>query len=509
MASNDRRIMGHKRVLVFIVAYNAEKTIQSVLSRIPADLGKEYYTEVLVIDDCSSDHTFELAEISNSGKQVPFRIEVLYNPKNQGYGGNQKIGFHYAIQKGFDFVALVHGDGQYAPECLPELLDPLSSGSADAVFGSRMLLPGGALKGGMPLYKFVGNKILTFIQNQLLGANLSEFHSGYRLYSTESLKKIPFDLNSNDFHFDTEIIIQLLFAKQRIKELSIPTYYGDEICHVNGIKYAWDVVVSSFIAHLQDKGIFYERKFDCRPLRQENPLLYQNKVDFESPHSVAVSMVQPGKNVVDIGCGPGHVCRKLKQKGCQVVGIDMCSPEDLQPFDSFIECDLDQNRIPANLEKVDFVIILDVIEHLAEPELFLESLRESLSLNPEGKIFFSTANIGFILTRLMMLFGSFNYGKRGILDLTHRRLFTFSSMRRILQQQGFQILSESGISAPFPLVFGNNFLGKMLQATNHFLILLFPKLFSYQMFFVAQSKPSLEYLLQKAKIAASQRNKDF
>src|SRR3990172_5248566 len=127
-----------KRLLIFIVAYNAEHTIQHVLGKIPASLA-EYDTEILIIDDSSKDATFERAHdfAKNGGPRLP--LTVLYNPVNQGYGGNQKIGFHYAIHNGFDIVALVHGDGQYAPESLPELLRPLLEGEADAVFGSRML----------------------------------------------------------------------------------------------------------------------------------------------------------------------------------------------------------------------------------------------------------------------------------------------------------------------------------------------------------------------------------
>lgn len=223
-----------KRVLIFVVAYHAERTIQNVIQRIPASLAK-YDTEVLVIDDSSKDLTFQQAR---RVEKAPFPMTVLYNPVNLGYGGNQKIGFHYAIKNGFDIVALLHGDGQYAPESLPDLLQPLVDGDADAVFGSRMMRRGDALRGGMPLYKFFGNKILTKTQNLLLGTAFSEFHSGYRLYSVEALKKTPFERNTNEFHFDTEITIQLVRAGLRIKEVPIPTYYGDEICRVNGLKYA-------------------------------------------------------------------------------------------------------------------------------------------------------------------------------------------------------------------------------------------------------------------------------
>ena len=124
-------------------------------------------------------------------------------------------------------------------------MKPLADGEADAVFGSRMLGGRGALKGGMPLYKYVGNKLLTWFQNRILRTHFTEFHSGYRVYSIAALRRIPFDLNTNVFHFDTEIIIQLLIAGQRIKEIAIPTYYGDEICHVNGLRYAWDVAVAT------------------------------------------------------------------------------------------------------------------------------------------------------------------------------------------------------------------------------------------------------------------------
>src|SRR5262249_31375375 len=150
-------------------------------------------------------------------------------------------------------------------EELPKLVTPLLEGDAKAVFGSRMMSRFGALKGGMPLYKFVGNKILTSVQNALLGTRLSEFHSGYRIYSVKALKRLPFQLNSNDFHFDTEIIIQFLNAGMRIVELPIPTFYGDEISRVNGMKYAKDVMVATARNALHRAGVLYQRRFDTAP----------------------------------------------------------------------------------------------------------------------------------------------------------------------------------------------------------------------------------------------------
>ena len=221
--------MSSKRILIFIVAYNAEKTLDWVLDRIPRDLLVPT-NGILVIDDSSKDKTFE---VGLKYEKLPAGIELtaLRTPINQGYGGNQKLGYRYAIEKGFDAVVLVHGDGQYPPEMIEEITAPILDGDADAVFGSRMMKKGEALKGGMPLYKYVGNRILTTFQNWWLGSNLSEFHSGFRAYSVKALSQIPFENNTNDFHFDTEIIIQFFRKSFYIHEIPIPTYYGDEICH--------------------------------------------------------------------------------------------------------------------------------------------------------------------------------------------------------------------------------------------------------------------------------------
>src|SRR5439155_7469100 len=210
MEANGKRAAAPKpRLLIFVIAYYAESTLASVLERIPKTVFEEFDCEVLIVDDASEDKTFEIGhEYRSAHPEIP--MVVLRNTLNQGYGGNQKVGYTYALARGFDSVAMLHGDGQYAPEELPRLMQPLVAGQADAVFGSRMMKTFGALRGGMPLYKYAGNKILTGLQNALLGTKLSEFHSGYRIYSTKALRRVPFRLNSNEVHFDTEIIIQLL-----------------------------------------------------------------------------------------------------------------------------------------------------------------------------------------------------------------------------------------------------------------------------------------------------------
>ncbi|MDQ2824657.1 MAG: glycosyltransferase family 2 protein, partial [Verrucomicrobiota bacterium] len=265
-----------KRLLIFVVAYNAATTIQKVLSRIPASL-RSQDIEVLIIDDSSKDDTFA-AGLRYQQRHSALKITVLRTPENQGYGGNQKLGYRYAIDNGFDIVVLIHGDGQYAPEKLPALLRPLIRDQAEAVLGSRMIDKGAARRGGMPFYKWIGNQILTAFQNRMLGTSLSEFHSGYRLYATNALAQIPFEKNTNDFHFDSEIIIQFVLKKLRMIELPIPTFYGDEICYVNGLKYAWNIFKATIRARLCGLYLFYDRKFDVKPAEE----IYDLKLGFPS-----------------------------------------------------------------------------------------------------------------------------------------------------------------------------------------------------------------------------------
>jgi glycosyltransferase involved in cell wall biosynthesis len=235
------------RIGVFIIAYNAVNHLIKTISRIPKALYDEV-DEIFVIDDCSKDNTY-YAALGYKHEHKIDKLTIHRNEKNQGYGGNQKVGYRYAMDRGLDIVALVHGDGQYAPEALPFLLEPLVKGEADMVFGSRMSTPSAALKGGMPLYKYVGNRVLTYVQNHLSGLKLSEYHSGYRLYSMAALKKLPFESFTNTWHFDTQIILAMAERSMRIVERPIPTYYGDEICHVNGIPYALNCLMTTYRFH--------------------------------------------------------------------------------------------------------------------------------------------------------------------------------------------------------------------------------------------------------------------
>lgn len=495
----DRASSPKKQLLIFVIAYYAESTLRRVLERIPSSIFEQYDCEVLVVDDGSEDRTFAIGR-EYKAHHPEIRMTVLRNEYNQGYGGNQKVGYTYAISHEFDFVAMLHGDGQYAPEELPRLMEPLSRGVADAVFGSRMMDRFTALKGGMPLYKFVGNKILTTIQNSLLGTELSEFHSGYRIYSVKTLKTLPFRLNTNEFHFDTEIIIQLLNAKARIVELPIPTYYGDEICRVNGLKYAKNVVRATLKNTLHRAGLLYQRRFDSTPRGHSH---YGLKLGYPSSHTYAIEAVPEGTSVLDIGTGPGGVAGELLRKKCRVAVVDQFKVEIPDPSIAVYVQDLNE-RLRFSVAEYDYLLLLDVLEHLKEPEQFLEALRSQFTHQPKTLIL-TTPNVAFFIQRLMLLFGHFNYGKAGILDKTHTRLFTLRSIKQLLLDCGFRIKRIRGVPAPFPKVLGNGLLGRAAIFTNLALIRLNRELFSYQIYIEAESTPDVDFVLQNAKQKSAER----
>jgi 2-polyprenyl-3-methyl-5-hydroxy-6-metoxy-1,4-benzoquinol methylase len=332
----------------------------------------------------------------------------------------------------------------------------------------------------------------------MLGTKLSEFHSGYRIYSVKLLERIHYRLNSNDFHFDTEIIIQLLNARARILELPIPTYYGEEICRVNGMKYAKDVLWATMQNVAHRAGLLHQRRFDSPG---ESNSHYSTKLGYASSHTYAIDAIPPGAKVLDMGSGPGEFARELKRKGCDVTVVDFHAPPE-QPSDvAVITQDLDDPpQFDAGPYK--YLLLLDVIEHLHSPERFLELLRKQFDNRPKTLIL-TTPNIAFVVQRLMLLAGQFNYGKAGILDRTHRRLFTFRSIRHLLRDAGFKIETIRGVPAPFPKVFGDGLLGRTAVAVNIALIRVSKTLFSYQIFVQAQSTPDVDFLVNDAEVRSA------
>jgi 2-polyprenyl-3-methyl-5-hydroxy-6-metoxy-1,4-benzoquinol methylase len=474
-----------KRIGILIVTYNAIATLLPVLKRIPPSVWNNV-EEVVVFDDASQDATFELAVGLKALCDLP-KLSVLKHAKNLGYGGNQKAGYHYFIEKGFDVVILLHGDGQYAPEIAASLYHPIVAGEAEAVFGSRMMQTyGGPLKGGMPLYKYLGNRILTMLENRALGLSLTEFHSGYRAYNLHALAQIDFSRMTDDFHFDTEIIIKLHHQHMQIREVPIPTYYGSELCHVDGLRYARDVM----------RAVRRYRQ-TCRSVRRapefaEYFVHYPIKHSRYSSHYYTRRLVGRDQEVLDIGCGEGFLAAELKTDGNVVAGVDFL--ERARRSDALQEYHAADLNGPAGMltrmfggRKFDRALLLDVLEHLVRPENLLAETKEVLKEN--GRLIVSVPNVANVTVRLMLLMGKFDYTERGILDRTHLRFFTRKTARRFLEEGSWQILNEEATVMPVELIFGLAPSNPVMRAMTRILAVftaICPGLLGYQFVYLVK-----------------------
>jgi 2-polyprenyl-3-methyl-5-hydroxy-6-metoxy-1,4-benzoquinol methylase len=474
------------KVGVLVVAYNAETTLVDVLDRIRPEMRREL-AEVLVQDDHSTDDTFAVAS-DYLHRGTDLQLTVVRHPKNLGYGGNQKAGYTYAINHGWDVVVLLHGDGQYAPEVMHEMIAPIISGDADAVFGSRMMIPGGARRGGMPAYKYVGNRILTTAQNALTGLRLSEWHSGYRAYRVSALAELPFVGNSDGFDFDTEIILQLHAAGRTIVEVPIPTYYGDEICRVNGIAYARDIMVDTVRHRLGRTG------FGSGDVgRVTEPYAYK-----PSPHSSHGRVLQfmqsrPPMRVLDVGCGPGWLAEALRAQGHEVTGVDLAHEAGVESrMHRFVQADLERGLPDEVGGDFDVVVAADVIEHVRAPQQLLTEMAHRL--RPGGTVIASVPNISHWYPRGRTALGLFDYDQRGILDATHLRFFTRRSFVRLARQAGLEPLDRRHTGLPFDALRLDTQRGpgRLAALADRALVRAWPTMFAYQFVYELDVIPALD-----------------
>ena len=224
-------MFNNKKVIVVMPAYNAARTLRQTHAEVMA---QDYADQVIVVDDGSKDETVTIAQT------LPNTL-VHVHPRNQGYGANQKTCYKLALEQGGDIVIMVHPDYQYTPKLIPAMVTMIGNGLYHCVLGSR-ILGGYALKGGMPLWKYVANRFLTFVENVLMGAKLSEYHTGYRGFSRELLVQIPFNYNSDDFVFDNQMLAQILWLGYAVAEVSCPTKYFPDASSINlprSIKYGF------------------------------------------------------------------------------------------------------------------------------------------------------------------------------------------------------------------------------------------------------------------------------
>jgi glycosyltransferase involved in cell wall biosynthesis len=253
-------MINNKKVVVVLPAYNAEKTLRHTVEEIPAAVDV-----CILVDDHSADATVELAR--------ELGLQVLVHTRNRGYGGNQKTCYAAALAAGADIVVMLHPDYQYSPLLVEPMASMIAFGLYDLVLGSR-ILGGGALKGGMPVYKYIANRALTILQNLLLRANLSEYHTGFRAYSRAMLLSLPLEANSDDFVFDNQLLTQAIYLDARIGELSCPTRYFPEASSINfrrSAQYGLGVLKTSLDCVAARLGIYRKPIFDFPPVKLTPP----------------------------------------------------------------------------------------------------------------------------------------------------------------------------------------------------------------------------------------------
>ncbi len=476
---------------ILVVAYNAVATLARTLDRIPAEF-RARIAEVLVCDDASDDQTY----LMGVGYQHVFPdlpITVIRHERNLGYGGNQKAGYRKAAELGLDIVVLLHADGQYAPELLPEMVAPLERGECDAVFGSRMMNKGGARAGGMPMYKYVGNRILTRLENKALGSNLSEFHSGYRAYSVPALAELDLSASSDGFNFDTQIIIALLSRGKRIVEIPIPTFYGDEISYVNGLRYAVDVMRDVGTYRLAAKGLTPGELAGIDQFGSADPSTTMYRSDLTRPsQTIVMDLIdhEADRRILTVGYAGDRLAGLLRERGHQVTDIRM-EVSALAPtgVDAAVCAALEQRVAEVAPGAYDVAIAADVLEHVPDAAKLLRQV--GATVRPGGRVILSVPNFGHWYPRLRTLFGVFDYDQRGILDQSHLRFFTRRSVLRMVRKNRFSVLDVRVTGIPVEVLgFGGARMRRLISRVDAVLVRSRPTLFGYQFVLaVAPVKP--------------------
>jgi glycosyltransferase involved in cell wall biosynthesis len=251
----ETTLLEGRRIVVVLPAYNAAKTLRQTLDALP----RQVVDEILLTDDASRDDTVNLSR--------SLGIPTLVHERNRGYGGNQKTCYRAALEMGADIVVMLHADYQYSPRLVPAMASMIASGEYDVVLGSR-ILGKGALAGGMPLYKYIANRALTFIENLLLGEKLSEYHTGYRAWSRHALETLPLERCSDDFVFDNQAIAMAVAWDLRIGEISCPTRYFEEASSINfsrSVTYGFGVLETSYRYRLHRMGVLRSPLFEGSP----------------------------------------------------------------------------------------------------------------------------------------------------------------------------------------------------------------------------------------------------
>jgi methionine biosynthesis protein MetW len=466
---------GLGRGLVIINPYLGNRALKQTLESVPERLLP--LVEEIAVFVNASDRVEGDEPADPRGRPIWNKLRIYRNPRDYAYGDNLKSCFDYAIERAFDYVVLLRGDGRHDPSRLPLFLLTALEHSPGAVLAQRSLRLGRMQAGWFDLVRLVGYRAVAAFEQLILQMNLADYHAGYRLLTTDVIRRIPYQLNEPDYLFDLQLLIQIRCLGVDIRTVQVPDFHDPGL---GGTDLAWYALRAAWIsvayrlhqlhvkrdgAYLVDLGVRYQLK--------------RNRL---SSHMQILDSIKPGSRVLDLGCGQSLLAEEYAGKGVTLVGVDEIPAEQVSSaIHQYFRTDLEQPlELPFGRD-FDYVILSDVIEHIRNRDAMMHLLRRHLKLG--GRLIISTGNIAIWFYRLSLLLGRFEYGPRGILDQTHVHLFTLDSFRRFVEKSGYRIIETAVTPLPFELVFSSTGRSRTLDRITqwyHYLSRLWPGLFAYQ-----------------------------
>ncbi len=440
--------------------------IRKTLERIPEAVD-EWLDEVVVMLDRPAPGPGPLADGLVGGRRLELRFHRP--PHDAGYGAARKAAFEYAFLKHFDHAIVMRGDAVHAPEKLPELIATALERPRELLLATRRGLSPDAASGI--------HRLSTLLQNRILGLRLADYTAAFRVYPSEALERIPFQLDHDDSLFDAEMLLQFRALGVPIHEVPLLDGRPGDGTGSDHLGHAVGAIGAAVAYRLHQFHATRDGRFLV-----DHDIHYTLKLSETGSHMQIVSAIRAGSRVLDLGCSQGLLARPLLEKNVRVTGVDVGPGERLaRELAEYHQRDLEQPLdIPCERE-FDYVVCADVIEHLRNRTQLLRSARRYLK--PEGRLVISTPNIALWFYRLSLLVGRFEYGPRGVLDETHVHLFTGATFRREVEKAGFEILRRRVTALPFEVVFestGRSRLVRGLASTYHALARLWPSMFAYQ-----------------------------
>jgi 2-polyprenyl-3-methyl-5-hydroxy-6-metoxy-1,4-benzoquinol methylase len=467
-------------VVVVLGAENPTNVLRATLERIPPAL-RELIAEVTVL--------LETPAGVDTHDETPLtslawpNLRVLHEPRRYAYGERRKVALAYACDAGFDFVALLEGNGCTPPEKLPELVSPALLERRPVVLAVRPLSRTGwtTTSRSSQLVRL----LLSHLHNAVLGLRLSDWDSSYRVLSTSLLRRLPFRVNADDRIFDTDILIQCRVLGVPVHQIPLPLYDDAEMAD-SGLGRQLLSLGAAVGYRLHQLHLVRRGQY----LVSDSVLTgYTLKRSSTGSHMQIIEAVAPRARVLDLGCSQGLLAGPLRAKGVRVTGVDVLPPDRVgKDLEAYYQQDLEEPLELPEGRIFDAVVISDVLEHVREPQRLLRAARQHLK--PDGRLFVSTGNVALWFYRASLLVGRFEYGPRGILDATHVHLYTRASFRREIEDAGFRVLRERVTALPFEVVLRSTGQSRLVGAIAqgyHLLARLWPGMFAYQFLIEAEA----------------------